>query len=76
MSSIRNEHLTIPVVDNTVVDGVLELEDTSLGLSFVADVGLFAVHTDHDSLMLGSADDGREAAPGGIITSNAGFALS
>lgn len=66
----------VPVVHDTVVNGVLKVQDTSLGLSFVTDVGLLVVHSDHDSLILGSSDDGGEAASRGIITSNTGFALT
>merc|ERR1712121_462054 len=50
----------IPVGDDTVLDGVDQREDTSLGLSLVADVGIFVAHADHDAGVLGPADDGRE----------------
>jgi hypothetical protein len=66
----------VPVVDDTVLNGVLEVEDTSLGLSFVTNVGLFVVHADHYTGHLGSANDSWETAPGGIISSNTGFALT
>ncbi len=32
-------------------------EDTSLGLCFVPDVGIFLTHADHHALVTGSADD-------------------
>jgi len=47
----------VPVGDDTVLNGVLEGEDTSLGLSFVSDVSILLVHTDHDTGVLGSSDD-------------------
>jgi hypothetical protein len=50
----------IPVVNDTVIDGILEGEDTSLGLSLISDVGFLLVHTDHDTFLLGSTDDGGE----------------
>merc|ERR1712112_226835 len=50
----------IPVGDNAVLNGVLQGEDTSLGLSLVADVGVLVAHADHDGDMAGTADDGGE----------------
>jgi len=66
----------VPVVNDTVLNGVLKVEDTSLSLSLITDVGLFVVHTDHDAGHLRSANDGGEAASWGIITCNTGFALT
>merc|ERR550532_1261600 len=40
----------IPVGDDTVFNGVLQGEDTSLGLSFISNIGIFLSHTDHDTL--------------------------
>ena len=40
----------VPVGDDTVLDGVLEGEDTSLGLGLIADVGVFLTHTHHYTL--------------------------
>ena len=45
-----------PVVDDTVLDGVGEFEDTLLGLGLFADIAVL-VHADHDVLVFGSADD-------------------
>merc|ERR1719220_3018780 len=39
----------IPVGDDTVFNGVLQGEDTSLGLSLVTDIGILLSHTDHDT---------------------------
>lgn len=50
----------VPVVDDTVLDGVGQLEDSLLGLGFFSDICLFVVHADHYILVLGSADDGGE----------------
>ena len=63
----------IPVGDDTVLDGVLEGEDTSLGLGLVSDVGVLGAHTDHDTLMSGSADDGGVDGSGSIVTSETGL---
>ena len=46
----------IPVVDNTVFDGISEFEDSLLCLSFFSHIGLL-IHADHDVLVLGTADD-------------------
>jgi len=40
----------VPVGDDAVFDGVLEGEDTSLGLSFITHVAVFLTHTDHHTL--------------------------
>lgn len=39
----------IPVGDDTVLDGVPESKDTTLGLSLITDVGVLLTHTDHDT---------------------------
>merc|ERR1719367_1988558 len=41
----------IPVGDNTVLDGVLQGEDTSLGLGLVSNIGVLLSHSNHDTLM-------------------------
>jgi hypothetical protein len=63
----------VPVCDDTVLDGVLEGEDTSLGLGLVADVRVLGAHTDHDTLMSWSADDGGVDSSGSIVTSKTGL---
>merc|ERR1711971_727184 len=64
----------IPVGDNTVFNGVLQGEDTSFGLSFITDIGILLTHTDRDTLMAWAPNDGGEDSPGGIISSETGFA--
>jgi len=64
----------IPVGDDTVLNGVFQSEDTSLGLGLISDVGVFLSHTDHDTLMSGASDDGGEDSSGSIISSETGFA--
>jgi hypothetical protein len=65
----------LPVVNDTVLDGVFKVQDTSLGLSLITDVGFLFVHADHYSGHLRSADDGRETASRSIISSDTGLAL-
>jgi len=64
----------VPVGDDSVLDGVLEGEDTSLGLGFVSDVGVFLAHTDHDTLMSWSTDDGREDGSWSVISGESSLA--
>jgi hypothetical protein len=40
----------IPVGDDSVFNRVLQGEDTSLGLSFISNIGIFLSHTNHDTL--------------------------
>merc|ERR1712184_25028 len=48
----------IPVGDDSVLNGVLQGEDTSLGLGLVTDIGILLSHTDHDSLVAGASNNG------------------
>merc|ERR1712107_69275 len=48
----------VPVGDDSVLDGVLQGEDTPLGLGLVTDVGILLSHTDHDTLVAGTSDNG------------------
>merc|ERR1712176_255498 len=63
----------IPVGDDSVLDGVLQGEDTSLALGLVSDVGVLLSHADHDTLMSGSSNDGREDSSGSGISGKAGL---
>merc|ERR1719275_592050 len=64
----------IPVGNDTVFNGVFQGEDTSLGLSFISNIGILLSHTDHDTLVTGRANNGWEDSPGGVITSESSFA--
>ena len=64
----------IPVGDDSVLDGVLQGEDTSLALGFVSNIGVLLSHTDHDTLMSGSSDDGGEDSSGSVISSETSLA--
>jgi len=64
----------VPVGDDSVLDGVLEGEDTSLGLGFVSDVGVLLAHTDHDTLMSWSTDDGGEDGSWSVISGETSLA--
>merc|ERR1719402_414852 len=63
----------IPVGDDSVLNGVLEGEDTPLGLGLVTDIGILLSHTDHDSLVAGTPDDGGEDSAGSVVSGEAGL---
>merc|ERR1712137_725897 len=58
----------VPGGDDTVLNGVLQGEDTSLGLGLVTDVGVLVAHADHDRDVAGTTDDGGEDGAGSVIT--------
>merc|ERR1712140_16218 len=64
----------IPVGDDSVLNGVLQGEDTPLGLGLVTDIGILLSHTDHDSLVAGTADNGGEDSSGSVISSESSLA--
>merc|ERR1712226_1330933 len=64
----------IPVGDDTVFNGVFQGEDTSLGLSFIPNIGILLAHTDHDTLVTWASNNGWEDSSWGVITSKASFA--
>jgi hypothetical protein len=64
----------IPVGNDTVFNGVFQGEDTSLRLGFITDIRVFLTHTDHNTLVSRSTDDGGEDSSGSIITSETALA--
>merc|ERR1712088_364692 len=64
----------IPVGDDTVFNGVFQGKDTSLGLSFISNIGILLSHTDHDTLVTGTSNNGGKDSPGGIVSSETGLA--
>merc|ERR1712095_27523 len=64
----------IPVGDNSVLNGVLEGEDTSLGLSLISNIGILLSHTDHDTLVAGTSNNGGEDSSGSVISSKSSLA--
>ena len=64
----------IPVGDNPVFDGVLQGEDTSLGLGLISNEGVLGVHTDHHTGVARAANNGGEDSTRGVITSESSFA--
>ena len=66
----------VPVGDDSVLDGVFQGEDTSLGLSLIADVRVFLSHSNHDALMPGATDDRREHSSGSVVSGKSSLAHS
>lgn len=64
----------VPVGDDTVFDGIPELEDTLFGLSLFADVALLIVQSNHDGAVLGFTDNAGEASSGGIVSGHTSLA--
>merc|ERR1739848_774454 len=64
----------IPVGDDTMFNRVFQGKDTSLGLGFISNIGTLLSHTDHDTLVAGTSNNGWEDSPRSIITSKASFA--
>merc|ERR1712050_746381 len=59
----------IPVGDDSVLNGVLKGEDTSLGLGLISNIGILLSHTDHHTPVAGTTNNGGEDSSGSIIAS-------
>merc|ERR1719420_340630 len=64
----------IPVGDDSVLNGVLEGKDTSLGLSLITDIGILLSHTNHHTLVARTSNNGGEDSSGSIISSKSSLA--
>merc|ERR1719495_885682 len=64
----------IPVGDDTVFNGVFQGEDTSLGLCFISDIGIFLAHTNHHTLVARTANNRWEDGTGSIISCKSSLA--
>merc|ERR1719213_1192189 len=64
----------IPVGDDTMFNWVFEGEDTSLGLGFISNIGVFLAHTNHDTLVTGTTNNRWEYSPWSIISNKTSFA--
>merc|ERR1711996_36875 len=54
--------------------GVLQGEDTSLGLGLISNIGILLSHTDHDTLVAGTSNNGGEDSSGSVISSKSSLA--
>merc|ERR1712054_459960 len=64
----------IPVGDDSMFNWVLEGEDTSLGLSFISNIGILLSHTNHHTLVTGTSNNGWEDSSWSVISSKSSFA--
>merc|ERR1740128_545904 len=64
----------IPVGDDSMLNRVLEGEDTSLGLSLISNIGILLSHTDHHTLVARTSNNGGEDSTGSIISSEPSLA--
>merc|ERR1739838_779346 len=64
----------IPVGDDSVLNGVLEGKDTSLGLCLISNIGILLSHTDHPTLVAGTSNNGGEDSAGSVISSETSLA--
>merc|ERR1719300_1188308 len=58
----------IPVGDDSMLNWVLEGKNTSLGLSLISNIGILLTHTNHHTLVAGTANNGGEDSSGSIIS--------
>merc|ERR1719205_56179 len=64
----------VPVGDDAMLNGVLQGEDTPLGLGFVSDIGVLLSHAHHHALVAGASHDGGENGPGGVVSGKSSLA--
>merc|ERR1719495_2347125 len=64
----------IPVSDDSMLYGVLEGKDTSLGLGLISYIGILLSHTNHHTLVARTTNNGGEDSTGSIISSKASLA--
>lgn len=50
----------VPILNDTMLDGLLDSENSTLLLSLLTDVDLFLIETDHDAWHLGAPHNSRE----------------
>merc|ERR1712180_530506 len=64
----------VPVGDDSMLNRVLEGEDTSLGLGLISNIGVLLSHTYHDTNVSWAAHNGGEYGPGGVVSGEPGLA--
>jgi hypothetical protein len=58
----------VPVGHDSVLDGVLEGKNTTLGLSLIANIGILLSHANHDTLVARATHKGGENCARSIVT--------
>merc|ERR1712038_2254866 len=64
----------IPVCDDSVFNWVFQGKDTSFALCFISNIGIFLSHSNHNTLVTGSTNDGWKDSTWGIVSGESGFA--
>ncbi len=64
----------VPIIDDTMFNGIFEIEYTFFGDCFFTYICVLAIHADHNAIVFWSAYDWREGGTGGVITWETGFA--
>merc|ERR1719190_293587 len=64
----------VPVGHDSVLNGVLQGEDTPLGLGLISNIGVLLSHANHHTLVTGTSHNGGEDGPWGIVTGKSGLA--
>merc|ERR1719367_651798 len=64
----------IPVGDDAMFNWIFQGENTSLGLSLISNIGILLSHTNHDTLVARTSNNGWKNSPGSIISSKSSFA--
>ena len=72
--ALARAHGSANAVSTARTNGVLEREDTTLGLGLVTDVRIFLSHADHYAGLARAANDRGEDRAGRVIASEAGLA--
>merc|ERR1719419_164099 len=64
----------IPVGNDSMLNRVLEGKDTSLGLGLISNIGILLSHTNHHTLVAGTANNGGKDSSRSIISSKSSLA--
>merc|ERR1712188_121863 len=64
----------VPVGHDTVLNRVLQGEDTTLRLGLISNVAVLLAHTDHDTSVARASDNGREHGAGSVVSGESGLA--
>merc|ERR1712098_879684 len=64
----------IPVSDDSVLNGVLEGKDASLGLGLISNIGILLSHTNHHTLVAGANNNGGKDSSGSVISGKSSLA--
>merc|ERR1711953_1226621 len=64
----------VPVGDDSMLNGILQSEDTPLGLGLVSNIGILLSHTHHHALVTRASHNRGENSPGGVVSGKSSLA--